>query len=51
MWKKDGKVYDNEGVVVGNLRHSNPTPEQFIAAGWIWEEPDPDDPNAEAQGE
>lgn len=41
MWKKDGKTYDNKGICIGNLWHSNPTPEMFRAAGWEWvgEEP------------
>ena len=45
LWVKDGKIYQGGGVVVGNMRHFNPSPEQFIAAGYteyIPPTPEPD---------
>ena len=39
MWTKDGKTYTGGGIVVGNMWHSTPTRELFIAAGWTWQEP------------
>lgn len=48
MWRdKDGKIYTRGGIVVGNMWYSNPTREQFIAAGWTWEEPVPPPPAPE----
>ena len=34
MWIKDGVIYQGGGVVIGKMRYLDPTPEQFIAAGW-----------------
>ena len=50
LWQKNGKIYQGGGVVVDGMRHFNPSPEQFIAAGYSeWEppvpEPAPEDPN------
>ncbi len=41
MWKKDGIIYHGGGIVLNGVWYSNPTPEQFIAAGYHWEEPAP----------
>ena len=41
MWIKDGQIYTGGGVVIDNKRHWFPTDEQFIAAGFHWEEPKP----------
>ncbi|MBP5530572.1 MAG: hypothetical protein J6Y54_00895, partial [Lentisphaeria bacterium] len=38
---KDGTAYDDKGIVVGNLWHSNPTPEMMRAAGWGWVDEEP----------
>jgi len=34
MWIKDGKIYQGGGIVVDGMRHWNPSPEQFRAAGY-----------------
>ena len=34
LWQKNGKIYQGGGVVVDGMRHFNPSPEQFIAAGY-----------------
>ena len=44
MWRKDGKIYRNEGVVIGKMWYSNPSREQFIAAGWTEFTPEPPPP-------
>ena len=41
MWIKDGKIYRNEGICVGKMWYSNPSREQFIAAGWSEYTPPP----------
>ena len=33
-WIKDGQIYHGGGIVLNGVWYSNPTPEQFIAAGW-----------------
>ena len=50
MRTKDGKIYDNKGIVVDGRWYSNPSEEQFIAAGWTEyvppaPEPEPEDPD------
>ena len=44
MWTKDGKIYNGGGIVLGDMWYSNPTREQFIAAGWVWKEVPPSPP-------
>lgn len=34
MWIKDGVIYNGGGIVLDGVRHFNPSPEQFIAAGY-----------------
>ena len=34
MWIKDGVIYQNGGIYLDGMWYSNPTPEQFRAAGW-----------------
>ena len=41
MWIKDGKKYTGGGIVIDGKRYWKPTDEQFIAAGYHWEEPTP----------
>ena len=41
MWKKDGIIYTGGGIIIDGKRYWQPTAEQFIAAGWHWEEPTP----------
>ena len=44
MWRKDGKIYNGGGIVVGKMWYSNPTREQFTSAGWSEYTPDPTPP-------
>lgn len=39
MWVKDGKEYTGGGIILDGKRYWQPTPEQFEAAGYHWEEP------------
>ena len=34
MWIKDGVIYQCGGIYLDGMWYSNPTPEQFRAAGW-----------------
>ena len=34
MWIKDGVIYQGGGIYLDGMWYSNPTPEQFRAAGW-----------------
>lgn len=45
MWIKDGKIYTGGGIVVGGLRRWNPSPEQFIEAGYSEYNPPPANSN------
>ncbi len=47
MWTKNGKIYSGGGICVGNMWYSNPTPEQFRAAGCTWQDPAPPEPEPE----
>ena len=44
MWIKDGVIYQNGGIYLDGMWYSNPTPEQFRAAGYEWREPAPPEP-------
>lgn len=39
MWKKDGIVWNGKSIILGDRRIFNPSDEQLIAAGYVWEEP------------
>lgn len=44
MWRKDGKIYNGKGICVGKMWYSNPSREQFVAAGWEEFTPEPAPP-------
>ena len=44
MWIKDGIIYHGGGIVLDGMRHFNPSPEQFRAAGWEEYTPPPAPP-------
>ncbi len=44
MWIKDGIIYHSGGIVIDGMRHFNPSPEQFVAAGYTEYVPPPAPP-------
>lgn len=44
MWKRNGKIYHGEGIIIGKMWYSNPSREQFIAGGWEEFTPEPPPP-------